>query len=127
MKPSVNQGIQGTNVNVTADALAVGSHARATSRRVSSISEEALAAIKELREAVAALNLGSEAHAQVSATVRELEETVTAPQPQATHVAGVMDRIIGALDKAGTAVAKVTALAVPLAKLAGLFGIPIPG
>jgi hypothetical protein len=127
MKPSVNQGIQGTNVNVTADALAVGSNARATSRRVSSTSEEALAAIKELREAVATLNLRREAHAQVAATVRELEATVTAPQPQAARVAGVMDKVIGALDQAGTAVAKATVLAAPLAKLAALFGIPIPG
>ena len=126
MKSGVNQGIQGTNINVTADALAVGSKARATSTRIFSGNEEALAAINELREALAALNLDRDAHAQVAATVRELEETVAAPQPQKARVASVIDSVIGALDKAGTAAAKVAALATPLAKLAALFGLPIP-
>jgi len=121
-----NQGIQGTSVNIAADALAVGSHARATSRRVSAeTTHAALHAVVDFKRALAAL--GSAASTQeVSASVEHLAATVTDPKVQPHGVAGAVQRVIGALEKAGTVVEKVESIAAPLARLAGLFGVPVP-
>lgn len=122
-----NQGIQGTNINITADALAVGTRARATSRRVSrETTQAALGAVDDLKRALAALDRAGSLREQVSASIKKLETTVTDPQVQPRSVAAALQHLIGALDRAGTVVAKVGAIAEPLAKLAGLFGLPIP-
>jgi hypothetical protein len=122
-----NQGIQGTNINITADALAVGTRARATSRRVSrETTQAALGAVDDLKRALAALDPAGGVREQVAASVEKLETTVADPQVQPGRVAAALQHLIGALDKAGTVVAKVTAIAEPVAKLAGVFGLPIP-
>ncbi len=122
-----NQGIQGTNVNIMADALAVGTGARASSRRISQeTTQAALATIEELRRSLGTLELAGNAREEVSESIDDLEEAVVATKPDRGRVASLLARTVEALDKAGTVVTKVATLAEPIARLAGLFGVVIP-
>lgn len=127
MKNSSNQGIQGTHVNITADALAVGSRARAISRSKSVVdAPSAAAAVNDLAKAIAALELTDEARAKVAEPVTELASVVADPAAQPSRVASLLDALAARLASVGVIATNVAAIAAPLVKVARLFGVPLP-
>ena len=127
MKNSSNQGIQGTHVNITADALAVGSRARAISRSKSVIDAPAAAdAVNDLRKAIAALDLGDDARGQIAEPVAELANAVADPAAQPNRIAALLDAVAARLASVGVIATNVATIAAPLVKVARLFGVPLP-
>jgi hypothetical protein len=125
-RSQVNQGIQANTV--TADVLAVGSHATAHKTvGAAPQQEEVSRLVAQLSAGLAALNLQSHAKKAVEADVNSLHAATQAPQPQPERVAAIMENLTGKLKMIGVLVSEAAAVGEPLRKIAELFHIHFPG
>lgn len=120
---NTNEGIQGA---VTADVVAVGRGARATKIVGSERAHATDEAIRELREAIAKLQIQPKLSKEIS---ESLDAVHTETKKEKSDTASVKSHVLNVLDKlkvAGVVVAEVAAIIEPIKKIALLFHIALP-
>jgi hypothetical protein len=123
--PSGNQGIIG---NVRADAVAVGTGARAVSNRTSAgFSREHFdAALVDLREQIGKLSMPAAGMEALRADLDKLKELSAQAKPAPERAATLLDAIVGKLKMVGVVVETMKPFAEPIKAIARLYGIPLP-
>lgn len=121
----VNRGIIG---NVQADAVAVGTGARAVSHRTASprSQREFDAALSGLREQIAQLSIPPAGMDALTADLDTLKELSAQPRPSPDRAAALVDGIVGKLKMVGVVVEAVKPFAQPIKTIAAFCGIPLP-
>jgi hypothetical protein len=118
-----NDGIQGTNVQITATALAVGHQARATA--VWSERPQLDAAVAQLTTAISQLRLSPEHRAVVDAEVSRLHDELAQPQPDSARAESSLQALGKHLKNAGIALAAAVELIEPIKAIAAALKLPI--
>lgn len=118
-----NSGIQANNV--TADVMAVGAGSTATKVVHSGATDADLVAfLRELRGSIAQLPLQQPAKEELADDMVKLETATRAKETRPEQVSGILSSIVGKLKMVGVVLADAAAIAEPIKKIAGLFGLP---
>lgn len=120
---TINQGIQAQNV--TAEVMAVGKGATAT-KVAGAGTEELPRLLEELRGGLARLPLSPPAKQALEEDVAKLDKAATSNAPAPERVGGILESLAGKLKMVGVIVGEAAEIAAPIAKIAGLFGLPLP-
>jgi hypothetical protein len=121
-----NQGIQGTNLTITAEALAVGDRATATSNTFSRNEQRDLTkAVERLEAAIGALSLEPATRDAVKDDVSRLSELAQAPQSRRDEARASLDSIVAKLSAAGVVVSQIASLMEPVRQIAATIGLAI--
>jgi Family of unknown function (DUF5955) len=120
----VNEGIQATTV--TAEVLAVGHNAKATKTTYGGSDKAKLAqAVQQLHRALDALQLQAHARAMIEEDLKALRSGVQLKEPQANHIAQILQGIGGKLKMVGVVLKDALALREPITQIAHLLQIPL--
>lgn len=123
MTSTTNKGIHGTNVTISAEALAVGDHANATSTAFSRSEQGSLArAVERLEAAIGLLPLESATRDAVRDDVTRLSEAAHAPQLNREQARTSLSAVVARLSAAGVMVSQVASLIEPVRKIAAAIG-----
>ena len=122
------QGNSGIIGNVRADAVAVGTGARAVSHRTATpfSKEQFDAAVADLRAQIATLSIPASGMEALKADLDTLKELGAQPKPSPDRAGALLEGLIGKLKMVGVLVETVTPLAQPIKAIAALWGIPLP-
>jgi len=124
-RSTTNAGIQANTV--TADVMAVGSHARATKVvKTGEANQELLAMIAQLRNSISAMPLAPPAKAALEEDIVNLDSAVADKDTPPDRVDGILRSIVGKLKMVGVLMSDAVIIAEPLKKIAGLFGVQCP-
>lgn len=128
MKHQINQGIQGTNLKIAAQAIAVGKNAQAvsTSREPADRAEleraiaRLLAAIDQLKVTPAVQQIVKEDAVQLAAAAKD-------PKSSSDRLDGLMKGMAAKLAAFGIVLKEATGLAEPLKKIAEIVQVSVAG
>jgi leucyl aminopeptidase len=119
---TINNGIQVSGGNFTADVVAVGDHASAT-KTVYGDSKQIADLVDELRHALQTLPLNAQQRALVEPDVEEVKNAAIAGD--AAKAQSFLGRFVEKLKMAGVAIKETAAVYEPLVKLASAIGTTI--
>jgi len=119
-----NQGIQANTV--TADALAVGTHATATKQvTIGETPQAFLQAIAQLRSALDGLGLPAPAKHVLADDIEKLTAATTTPKPDSARIQSHLKSFCDKLRMVGVVIKDVTELWEPVKKIAERAIIPL--
>jgi hypothetical protein len=120
----LNQGIQGSNITINAQSIAVGPQAQAVSM-ARAADPELVAALQELQQAIGRLNLPPAAHEAVKKEVVQLAAAARDPAASPDRWEGLLKGVAAKLAAAGVILKETTGLADGLTKIAGIVKVSL--
>jgi len=126
MSKEINQGIQGTNLNITAHAIAVGAGAQAVSMaREPADVAQLQEAIARLQAAVEQLNVAPAVREIVKEDVAQVAAAAQDPKVGKDRLEALLKGLAAKLGGFGIVLKEITSLAEPLKKIAEFAKVPL--